>query len=162
MVGAAGEVAGRDAYQRYVDDFRAANPANLGGAPDLSVFTASPDYQFNLSQGMESIRRQAAAGGGRFSGNTLAAGADYASGLASREYGAFVDRLLQQAGIGSTGIGASAAAGANAANNISAAHINAGNARASGIMAGAAGVNSALQGGLSNLLYARYAPQQGG
>lgn len=127
-----------------------------GGSPNTAGFFQSPDYQFNLDQGQQAIDRSAAARGGLLSGSAVKSGQRFASGLASREFGSYVDRLMQQAGLGSTGIGASAAAGANAANNISAANINAGNARASAYQTGANGVNSAVQGGIGNLLLNRY------
>lgn len=138
------------------------------GTADMSGFFTSPDYQFNLNQGQQAIERSAAARGGLNSGNTLAAASQYAQGLASREYSGYMDRLMQQAGLGSTGIGASAAAGANAANNIGNAQINAGNARASGITgaananaAGITGINSAIQGGISNQLLMQYLGNSG-
>ena len=134
-------------------------PSTTGGtssSPDMGVFFASPDYQFNLAQGQQAIERSAAARGGLVSGNTLTAATGYAQGLASREYSAFVDRLMQQAGIGATGIGASAAAGANAANNISNINMNAANARVSGINNMASGVNNTVQSGLSNYLMMQY------
>lgn len=125
-------------------------------APDMSVFTQSPDYQFNLDQGQQAINRSLAARGRSLSGAGVKEGARYASGLASREYGAFVDRLMQQAGLGSTGIGASAAAGANSAGNVAAITGNAANARASIYGQQAANLNNSVQGGISNYLLSKY------
>lgn len=125
-------------------------------APDMSGFFTSPDYQFNLGEGQQAIDRSAAARGGLLSGRAVKEGQRFASGLASREFSGYMDRLLQQAGIGSTGIGASAAAGSNAASNIGSAALNAGNLRSSAYMAGATGVNNAAQGGLGNYLMAKY------
>lgn len=126
------------------------------GAPDMSQFFESPDYRFNLAESQRAIDRSAAARGGLLSGGAVKEGERYASGLASREYSSFVDRLMQQAGLGSTGIGASAAAGANAANNISATAMNAGNARASIYGNTGANVNNAVQSGMSNYMLRRY------
>ena len=126
------------------------------GAPDMSRFFASPDYAFNLSETQNAINRSKAAQGGLLSGAAVKEGERYASGLASREYGSFVDRLMQQAGLGSTGIGASAAAGANAANNIGAYAVNAGNNRANIYQNTAANVNNSLQQGYGNMILRRY------
>lgn len=123
---------------------------------DLSAFYASPDYRFNLAEGQGAIDRSAAARGGLLSGAAVKAGQQYASGLASREYGSFVDRLMQSAGLGNTGIGASAAAGANAANNISNAYMTGGLARGNAYAMAGQGINNAVQGGVSNLLLMRY------
>jgi hypothetical protein len=134
-------------------------PAAGTGKPDMSVFFESPDYQFNLGEGQKAIDRSAVARGGLLSGSAVKEGQRYASGLASREFASFYDRLASQAGLGQTGIGASAAAGANAAGNIGAAYMNSGNARASAYMQGAEGINNAVQGGISNYMLNRYLMQ---
>lgn len=136
-------------------NYTAPTAAPVAG-PDMSVFTQSPDYQFNLDQGQQAINRSLAARGRSLSGAGVKEGARYASGLASREYGAFVDRLMQQAGLGSTGIGASAAAGANSAGNVASIVGNAGNARASIYGQQAANLNNSVQGGISNYLLSKY------
>ncbi len=126
------------------------------GTPDMGAFFTSPDYQFNLAEGQKAIDRSAAARGGLLSGAAVKEGMRYGSGLASREYSSFVDRLLQQAGIGATGIGASAAAGANSAGNISSITQNAGNARASIYSQTGANVNNAYTAARENHLLRRY------
>lgn len=151
---------GSAAYQSYLDNFKA-SPVDAG-SPDMSAFFKSPDYQFNVDEGQQAIDRSAAARGGLLSGGAVKAGERYASGLASREYSSFVDRLMQQAGLGTTGIGASAAAGATAANGISGAYISGANGRANSYVAGASGINNAVQGGISNLLLSRYLGTNGG
>lgn len=133
-----------------------AAPAAGTGQPDMSVFFTSPDYQFRLNEGQKAIDRSAAARGGLLSGGAVREGARYASNLASGEYGAFVDRLMQQAGLGSTGIGASAAAGAQTASNVGNAAMNAGNSRASAYLQSGQALNNSVQGGISNLLLSRY------
>ncbi len=151
-------------WQQKYDSMLTAAPAQPAaptagapsGTPDMSAFFTSPDYQFNLQEGQNAIDRSAAARGGLLSGSAVKAGTRYASGLASREYASFVDRLLAQAGLGTTGIGASAAAGANASNNISNAYINKGNTRASAYLTGADAINNGLQGTTSNLLLLKY------
>lgn len=126
------------------------------GKPDMSVFFESPDYQFNLNEGQKAIDRSAAARGGLLSGGAVREGTRYASGLASREYSNFVDRLMQQAGLGATGIGASASAGANTAGLVGNAAMNGANARGSAYLTGANALNSSVQGGLQNFLLAKY------
>jgi hypothetical protein len=69
-------------------------------APDMSGFFNSPDYQFNLAEGSKAINNSAAARSGVLSGRAVKEGERYASGLASREFSGFMDRLYQQAGIG--------------------------------------------------------------
>jgi hypothetical protein len=129
------------------------------GAPDMSAFIQSPDYQFNLQEGQKGIDRSAAARGGLLSGSAVKEGIRYSSGLASRENSAFIDRLMQQAGLGNTGIGQSAAAGANTASNVGNAAMNSGNARASIYNNTAANVNNSIQTGVSNRMLSRYLGQ---
>jgi hypothetical protein len=126
------------------------------GAPDMSAFFESPDYQFRLNEGQKAIDRSASARGGLLSGGAQKEGIRYASNLASGEYASFIDRLMQQAGLGSTGIGASASAGANTAGIVSDAARTGAATRAGAYMTGAAGINNSLQGGLQSLLLAKY------
>jgi hypothetical protein len=131
-------------------------PGAGGPAGDMSVFFESPDYRFNLAEGQRAIDNSLVARGGALSGAGIKAGVRYASGMASREFGSFYDRLANLAGIGQTGVAQSAAAGANAANNISNAYMQNGMNRGSAYMATATGVNNAVQGGIGNFMLSRY------
>jgi hypothetical protein len=133
-----------------------ASAATGTGRPNMGAFFESPDYQFNLGEGQKAIDRSLAARGRSLSGAGVKEGIRYASGMASGEYGKFVDRLLAAAGLGTTGVSLSANAGMNAANNIGAAQMNAANTRASGYMNAAAGINNAVQGGISNYMLYQY------
>lgn len=129
------------------------------GAPDYSSFFESPDYQFALKQGLNAVQNSAAAAGGLYSGNALRGITDYGQGLASQQYNNYANRLAAIAGIGQTaanqiGVGA-VTTGANVGNTLMAA----GNARASGIQQGYAGINNAIQGGMSNYLFYRQMQQ---
>ena len=133
---------------------------------DMTGFTKSPDYQFNLDEGQRAIDSSLVARGRGLSGAGVKAGVRYASGMASGELDKFYNRLAGIAGIGQSAVNTTTAAGANAANNNSAAIINAGNTRASSYMTAGAGINNALQGGLSNYVLMKYlsppAPTGGG
>lgn len=126
------------------------------GRPSMDAFFESPDFQFNLEEGQKAIDRSAAARGRALSGASVREGVRYASGLASREFGNFTNRLLAAAGLGTTGVTTSANAGIATAGQIGAAQQNAGQARASAYMTGAQGVNNAVQSGLSNYLLTQY------
>lgn len=103
------------------------------GTPDRSAFFESPGYQFRRDEGTRGLERSAAARGGAFSGNALRALADFNSGLASQEFGNYVNQLSGFAGLGQTATAGTAAAGADHAANASRNALYAGNARASGI-----------------------------
>jgi hypothetical protein len=126
------------------------------GKPDMSAFFESPDYRYNLEQTEKAAERTAAARGGLLSGGAVLEAQRNASGLASRENAGFVDRLMQQAGLGNTGIGASASAGANTANTVANAAMNSGNTRASIYGQTANNLNNSIQGGMQNALLRRY------
>jgi hypothetical protein len=150
-----------ESLTRGISEYNAQHPQEAGaaagtGGPNMSAFFESPDYQFNLAEGQKAIDRSLAARGRSLSGAGVKEGVRYASGMASNEYGRFVDRLLATAGLGTTGVSLSANAGMNAANNIGAYQMNAANTRASGYMNTAAGINNAVQGGISNYMLYQY------
>lgn len=80
----------RPAYQDKLSTFMWAPPPSiLTGGPGASNFhPTDPSYQFRMSQGLEAVNRNQAAGGMLHSGNRLAALEQYGQGLASTEYGA--------------------------------------------------------------------------
>lgn len=143
--------------------FVGGTPGRAAGAPDMSVFFESPDYQFNLAEGQKAIDRSLAARGRSLSGAGVKEGIRYASGMASNEFGNFYNRLASIAGIGQAATNSTATAGMNAANQTGAAMMYGGNARASAYLNQgqaaanmAAGINNATQGGISNYLLYQY------
>lgn len=58
-----------------------------------SAFQPSGAYNFNLDQGLEAINRRRNAGGMLASGNADRDAQEYGAGLASKEYGSWLDRL---------------------------------------------------------------------
>jgi hypothetical protein len=150
--------AGVDTYQlsRERQLSQQEQQASAAGAPDLSVFFESPDYQFNLAEGQKAIDRSLAARGRTLSGAGVKEGIRYASGMASNEFGNFYNRLANLAGIGQTATRSTATAGMNAANNIAQNHLYAGNARANGYMQTGQAVNNAVQGGIQNYMLYQY------
>lgn len=64
-----------------------------GNTRATDAFQAGPGYQFAVDQALEGINRSAAARGGTFGGNTLAALSDRAGNMANQEYGSWLDRL---------------------------------------------------------------------
>lgn len=85
---------------------------------DFSSFKASPDYQFALDQGMQSLDRSAASRGGLYSGGHSADLMKFGQGLASQNYGNYYNRLAGLAGVGQTTGQSLGQFGANAANQI--------------------------------------------
>jgi hypothetical protein len=127
-------------------------------APDYSSFFMSPDYQFALDQGEQAILRNRSATGGLASGNTLAALTQYGQGLASQQYGNYVNRLAAIAGIGQTANQATGAAGIATGQGIADSLIAGGNARASGIVGSNNAWADAL-GTIGGVAWNRFRPQ---
>jgi hypothetical protein len=129
--------------------------ATSPAGPDLSVFTASPDYQFRQREGVAAIDRSAASRGGALSGNAVRAQTEYASDLASTEFGDFFSRLATIAGIGQNAANASSNAASATGSNVSQLLSAQGTARASGVLGQANSITGALNSGLNNYLLLR-------
>lgn len=118
-----------------------ARPENYGG------FQATPGYDFRKQQGIDAIDASAATRGGLMSGKTLQDLTTFGDGLASQEYGNYMQRLAGMTDMGMGAAGMQATAGNNAAAGVSNALGNIGNAQA----AGAIGQGNALAGMMNNL-----------
>lgn len=149
-------------YPQNPDGSYGPAPGTTGTAPAgapvdrTGGFYASPGYQFRVAEGTKAIQNSAAARGKLFSGQALKAVEGYAQGVASDEFARHVAGLQSLAGVGQSATGSTATAGANAAASNSAAYQNQGSVIGSSYMNGAAGVNNAVQGGISNWLLSRY------
>lgn len=152
------EMSGRtfDANGNLISDPKIDNGSRP--APDFSSFFASPDYQFALDQGRQTVERSAAARGGLNSGNTLKALTEYGQGMASQQYGNYANRLAALAGIGQTATNSVAGYGSNMAGNVGNLMVGQGNARASGI-ADRANILGGTLGAIGGLAYDRFGTQ---
>lgn len=93
-----------------------------GTARARDAFTTGPQYDFVRDQGINAIARLRNAAGSAVGGNADRDATDYASGLASKEYGGWLDRLasynplaLSAANAGAAGNAAAAGLDVNAA-----------------------------------------------
>jgi hypothetical protein len=112
-----------------------------GGAPDMSGFFKSPDYNFRLQEGQNAIDASAAARGSLDSGATRKAQIEYAGNLASSEFDGYIGKLMQLAGFGPSAASGLGTLGANNANNVTGLMTNQGNNLASSYLA--RGMNNA-------------------
>ena len=120
----------------------------LGAAPDgYRGFQETPGYQFQRQQGIGAIDASAAARGNLLSGSTLKGLTEFGQGLASQEYGNYLNRLAGLASSGQNAAGMQAAAGNTYAQNTGNALASIGNAQA----AGAIGTGNAISGITDNL-----------
>lgn len=126
---------GTNALKRYSDMV-------VGGKQDL--FMESPGYKFRFDQGRKAIENSAVARGVGTSGNTMQALTEYGQGVASQEYGTYLDQLLSLMGYGQTGVAQSAAASQGYASRAGENMMAAGTARASGIIGQANAINAGI------------------
>jgi hypothetical protein len=120
----------------------------LGPRPEgYGGFQTTPGYDFRKQQGIDAIDASAAARGGLMSGRTLQDLTTFGDGLASQEYGNFMQRLAGMTDMGMGAAGMQATAGNNAAAGVGNALANIGNAQA----AGAIGQGNALAGMMNNV-----------
>jgi hypothetical protein len=89
----------QNAYSLYGDALGL--NGSTGTANAQSAYTTSPGYQFQLDQGTQAAMRAASAQGLLASGNTSTDLVNYAQGLASQDYGSWLDRL---SGLGTQGL----------------------------------------------------------
>lgn len=94
-------------------------------AGNMSSFNESPDYTWTRDQGIGALDRSAAANGSLYSGGHSADLLGYASGLASQNYGTYVNRLLNIAGMGQSAAGALAGVNTGYANAVGTNNANA-------------------------------------
>lgn len=111
---------------------------------DMSGFFTSPDYNFRLNQGMNTLQNSAAARGGLLSGNAMRAISDYGQNTAASEYGNYWNRMFQQTQLGQSAATGGAQIGAGQAGQIGNTMMGQGQAQASGVVGAANSINSGL------------------
>ena len=127
---------------------------------DPSKYVQSPYYNFLLDEGIKARTRAASATGNVNSGAFSKDIEKFGQGLATTDFGNYINHLLGVAGMGQTSAGQSAnlanVTGQNVGSNI----LNAGNARASGYInaanasaGGVQGVTNAVNTGINNYLF---------
>jgi len=111
----------RDIYNQNRADqapWRDAGVNALGQLADPNKnFSASPDYQFRLNQGLQGVTQNRAVSGLLNSGSALRGLNDYAQNTASAEFGNWWNRQAGLANVGQAANNANAQSGSNYANN---------------------------------------------
>lgn len=118
----------------------------LNGQPaNYSSFYNSPNYQFALQQGQNATQNLAAKTGTLQSGAGLQSLENFGQGLASQQYGNYVNQLMGLSGQGVQAGSALAGTGSNMANTIGNTTMAQGQAQAAGTVGSANAWNSAIQ-----------------
>lgn len=119
--------------------------------PDMSSFTASPDYQFRVDEGVKALNSGYAARGALQSGAAQKAILNYGQQAASQEFGNYFNRLATMAGYGSSANQANAQSGQNYADATGRNNLIAADAKGSSYASQANATNQAL-GSLTGVL----------
>lgn len=114
-------------------------------------FQETPGYQFMVEEGERGVMNNLAAMGMKNSGSALKALTRFRTGLANQEYGTYLNRLAETAGMGQTQINRTNDLTQVAAGNIGRAHQDAGAARASGYVGAANSWQNAIGGAVNNI-----------
>jgi len=76
------------------------NKTTLSDQARSDLFQKSPGYQFRLQQGQDALQATQAARGGLLSGGAMKEMNQYSQGIASDEYGNYINQLQTLAGMG--------------------------------------------------------------
>lgn len=130
--------AGKSALSTYM--------GQLDGTGDPNAFKATPGYDWRVKEGEKSVTSNLSALGMKNSGKALKALETFRQGIASEEYGNWMNRLAGVSGTGQQTSNSMAGYSANAANSMAGTIQDAGAARASGY----AGSSNALTQGFNS------------
>lgn len=116
-----------------------------GNALDsFKAYTQTPFYTFPLQQGIEAMDRSATARGLELNPGQMAAVNKYGQGVASSNFGSYIQQLASLAGLGQSSISALSGQGNTAAGNVLSGYSGLGTAQASGTVGGANSMTNAL------------------
>lgn len=152
-----GQGGGTASGQTGYEQARPVNALAGGIDPRFADFYNSPDYQFALQQGTQTLDRSAAARGRLYSGGYGMDLTKYGQGMASQQLNNYTNRLADIAGLGQVASTNLAGQGQNFANAFGNNLNNAADARASAYAANA-NANNTLANGINQGLnyYAQY------
>lgn len=152
-----GQGGGTASGQAGYEQARPVNALAGGVDPRFADFYNSPDYQFALQQGTQTLDRSAAARGRLYSGGYGMDLTKYGQGMASQQLNNYTNRLADIAGLGQVASTNLAGQGQNFANAFGNNLNNAADARASAYAANA-NANNTLANGINQGLnyYAQY------
>lgn len=118
----------------------------LNGTGDPNAFKATPGYDWRVKQGEQGVMNNLSALGMKNSGKALKALETFRQGIASQEYGGWMDRLAGVSGTGQQTSNSMAGYAQNAGNSMGQTMQDAGQARASGYVGGANSMMAGLSG----------------
>jgi hypothetical protein len=139
---------GRRAWDHYLKSGRKFTAGSVNTIPMTAKkgFQETPGYQFQIEQGEKGVLNNMAALGMKNSGAALKALTRFRTGLASQEYGTYLNRLAGAAGMGQSQVNTNNSMMTQGAQGIASSYGDVGAARASGYVGQANAWSNALGG----------------
>lgn len=135
--GLGGMIAPRPATTPTTGTVNTAQPTQPTAQQAFDTYRNSTGYQFRVGQGMDAINSGYAGAGTLQSGAAMRAISDYGQGMASQEFGNYMNALGNQQALGFSGASAVAGVGQNYANNLGSIYQQNGANQANAALAGA-------------------------
>lgn len=147
---------GKNALYSLADLYGLPTPLNPeGGTPfgetQLEIFRRSPDYQVALKEGIAALDKSAASRGLLLSGGQIKALADYGADLGSKNFGNYVNRLLQLTDTGRLAASQTGQFASSAARGMADTTMAGGEAKAAGIVGSTNALGSGVSDAFNNL-----------
>lgn len=157
---------GAQAGYQLADLFGIPTPANPDGSNPFGVkawegYQETPFYQNPLKEGIRAVDNSAAARGNLLSSGNLKNVSEYAGNYATKQFGSFMDRLYQLAGMGQGAAAQTGQAALSTGRGVADSQMAAGEAKASGIVGGANALADGVRGFGNNLAYLTMQPTTG-
>lgn len=157
---------GKEYAYQLADFFGIKTPNNPDGSTPFSQqgwenFKETPYYTVPYKEGMSAIDSSAAARGNLLSTGHLKRIGEFAGNFASKQFGSYLDRLYQLAGMGENAAARTASASMQNGQNQATQALNVGEAKASGYVGVGNAVGEGLQGLGNNLAYLTMKPTTG-
>ena len=149
---------GTEGAYSLADMFGFKTPKNPDGSTPFAQqgwenFQKTPYYQVPYKEGIDAIDNSAAARGNLLSSGNLKNLSTYAGNFASKQFGSYMDRLYQLAGMGGNAAATTGNAALSTGRGVADSQMAAGEARASGIVGSANALTAGVQGLGNNLAY---------
>ncbi len=157
---------GEQGAYSLADMFGFKTPNNPDGSSPFAekawgAFKDTPYYRVPYEEGMHAIDSSAAARGNLMSSGHLKRIGEFAGNYASKQFGSYMDRLYQLAGLGQNSATNTANAALSTGRGVAGSQMAAGEAAASGIVGSTNAITSGIEGVGNNLAYLAMRPTSG-
>lgn len=157
---------GQEGMYHIADLFGIPTPKNPDGSNPFGVeawkaYTDTPFYQTPYKEGVRALDNSAAARGDLLSSGHLKNLTTYAGDYATKQFGSYMDRLYQLAGMGGNAAAQTGNAALSTGRGVADSQMAAGEAKASGIVGSSNALADGIQGLGNNLAYLAMSPTSG-